>query len=299
MKIGKEAWKSVRDGKITSENARRPEEILALVRLGKMTPNEAESWAEREGMPPIAGRPDPSAFDPMTRPSWTPLQAVAWIAYRDVEKVRDASAEFRAQWSVWREVAEPDDDWTQPKRGSWLEPVPAASFLESFDDDALAEAKEADLIASLIAGDVTCSGFMNSGGQRVIVPPIQWNDLKFHFGADDVALVSMWQSTPIASVVHYTDLLIERERVLKLWPAQPPENVAGDAVPTGKKSLNERKREATIRAMHGISAAGTQFDTVKLRENAIVGLVLQVDKLKISPRYVRKLTTNTRNRAGS
>jgi len=238
MRVGKGSWKSVREGRITPQNAKRPEEIIALVRLGKMTPDQAENWAECEGMPPFAGRPDPSIFDPMARPSWTPLQVVAWIAYRDVDKVRDASTEFRINWYVWREVAESDNEWVQSKNGMRLEHVSDASLLELLNDDAIAPSAENELIARLIAGDVTCSGFMNSGGQRAVVPAIQWNDLRFHFGGDNVALVSMWQDAPVAAMVHYTDLLIERARVLELWPSPSP-SIGDSHSPDLTELLNE------------------------------------------------------------
>jgi hypothetical protein len=54
-----------------------------------------EARARENGFAPFAAKPPPSIFDPMTATSWTPLQAIVWIATRDINQVREVAEEFR------------------------------------------------------------------------------------------------------------------------------------------------------------------------------------------------------------
>jgi hypothetical protein len=231
---------------------------LALVELGEMTPDEAENWAAHEGIPPIAGRPDPSIFDPMTQRSWTPLQVVAWIAYLDADKVRDASNEFRDEWYTWREVAESDIELVQSKKVARLEYVPDPSFFELVAEDAAAMRAANELLTRLLSGDVsaaglplgpvTASGLMGCVGSRGDVPAVKWHDLQFDPDNADVALLPWWQSVTMATM-GYCDLLIERERVLKLWPGSiNSSSVSAKRGFTHPPRLEEAETRAAIEA---------------------------------------------------
>ncbi len=203
------------------------EDVLTRVRNGQVRPQEAEVWAAQRGLK-LAGRPDPAIFDPMSQPNWTPLQTAAWIPGRSIEKVRDASVEFRRHWRDWKEIG--------PFVGlGWdLVSVPPASFVELFLWEpyrALNEFQRAaetgikhrmfldrvlsDLVKGLESGDIVATGLENSSGERVVIPASEWSELTFDTHAADRAH-SEWLAKK------YKGLLLPREKILEKWPARGP-----------------------------------------------------------------------------
>jgi hypothetical protein len=79
----------------------RRDELISLVRYGKVTPEEAEAQAKASGFEPFARQPELPAFDPMGEPRWTITMAVAWIAWRDLKQVRDNCPGFRKECTQW------------------------------------------------------------------------------------------------------------------------------------------------------------------------------------------------------
>jgi hypothetical protein len=76
-------------------------DLIDAVRHGRMSPDDADAEALRLGLVPLSYRPDPAAFDPMREPFWTPMMAVAWIAWRTPNAVRGAWAEYRKRCRRW------------------------------------------------------------------------------------------------------------------------------------------------------------------------------------------------------
>jgi hypothetical protein len=62
------------------------DDLFEMVLQGEITRKQAENRALEGGLRPLVGRADPASFDPMTEISWTPLMAVAWIVFRDVDQ---------------------------------------------------------------------------------------------------------------------------------------------------------------------------------------------------------------------
>lgn len=77
-------------------------------------------------------------------------------------------------------------------------------------------------------------------------------------------------------------------------PREPP--VDG---PVEQKTLNERKRQATIAAIQEVNSSGQVFDSEKCRENAILAKVKKDVPEGVTDRYVRKIENNTRNKTRS
>jgi hypothetical protein len=75
--------------------------LITRVRIGEITPEEAEAAAERGGFGPLATKPSPVDFNPAQMPYWSLPMAVAWIAWRHIQHVREHCAEFRENWLVW------------------------------------------------------------------------------------------------------------------------------------------------------------------------------------------------------
>ena len=75
--------------------------LITLVQRGEVTPADAESQAKQLGLDPLASEPDPIDYDPMREPFWTLPMAVAWIAYRTQEAVRNWWDEYRRECWDW------------------------------------------------------------------------------------------------------------------------------------------------------------------------------------------------------
>jgi hypothetical protein len=64
-----------------------------------MTPEQAE--AARQGLGPIATKPNPIYFDPDKISWWSLPMSIAWIAWRTAASVLENCAEFREDWLEW------------------------------------------------------------------------------------------------------------------------------------------------------------------------------------------------------
>ncbi len=47
-------------------------DVRMLVEAGEWTPDQAEAWAQRRGLPPFAGKPDAACYDPREEPPSLP-----------------------------------------------------------------------------------------------------------------------------------------------------------------------------------------------------------------------------------
>ncbi len=84
------------DWKAQTRNA-----LLDMARRGLFPPDEIEREAVRRGVGPLAHKPDPSNFDPEGMFWWSLPMALAWIAWRNTEAVREHCAEYREDWIIW------------------------------------------------------------------------------------------------------------------------------------------------------------------------------------------------------
>ena len=76
--------------------------LFDYLRHGKIARHEdAERIAAEQGLGALYQPPDPTLYDPNRLSRWTISMAVTWIAWRDLERVRNADNEYRRQCSVW------------------------------------------------------------------------------------------------------------------------------------------------------------------------------------------------------
>jgi hypothetical protein len=78
------------------------DKLIGDVRRGDLTPEQAEAEVARLGLGPLASEPDPASYDPMKEVDWTLPMAVAWIAYRTRDAVREWWDDYRAERWIWR-----------------------------------------------------------------------------------------------------------------------------------------------------------------------------------------------------
>jgi hypothetical protein len=230
------------DGQEANSNAARLE-VRSRVERGEMTLADAEQWAKKLGLQPFAMRPATSTFDPMSVQWWTPLQTAVWIAYHDVEEVRNVSTEFRQHWPVWRAVHTPASrellrrGSKEYRRGWQIGQARPASF-DSFADpderileglfprdeqssnadlDKIEQAR-AELRQALMAGKVRATGIVDGGRRRGVVLSMEWINLTFALNAADV--VHHQQG------LAYTAVRIDRAAIVKQWPVITPDGAA-------------------------------------------------------------------------
>jgi hypothetical protein len=82
-------------------NSSRRAELIDEVRYGRISPEEAEKEVERLGLEKLASEPDKSLFDPVGETWWTLHMAVAWIAWRTTDKVRQYWDKYRRECWDW------------------------------------------------------------------------------------------------------------------------------------------------------------------------------------------------------
>lgn len=275
--------------------------MLALLAVGKMTPVDADKWSSETGEPLPYGRPAPVFYDPMGERYWSPLQGIAWIATRDVERVRDVSEGFRRWWTELRERDADAVDVADGPRCVWIrETIGPATFAETAANCREAHKARHELWLELEKGNIPASGFkgiapdgLTQGAnltaitpvrERAPIPPYAWADLKFPGENSDP---SQWRGSADEAVARaciraddrysdgpdrvrsdaglvYTGVRIPRDEVLKIWRPNVP--VSRPSRTPGRPGGIADKVEARMRidAAAGYDLAGaTQFELQK------------------------------------
>lgn len=154
-------------------------EIIDAVGRGSMTPTDAESIAEKEGLGPFACEPSKEETDdPATLPLWSMAMAVTWIATEDMEQVRACLDEYRLKTRYWSLTTGGD----QGKQYAWsLTPAEPTNFLrlqlDSDDDDSISNAWTT-LRKRLMSGDITAVGTPAGQSAIIAIPADDWQGLK-------------------------------------------------------------------------------------------------------------------------
>ena len=86
------------------------DDLIDRVLKGYLSPKEAEAIAAKRGLEPLVGRPDAAEYDPMQESHWTLAMAVQWIAYREVQPVREVWPAYCEEWTRWHCIG----DWSWP-----------------------------------------------------------------------------------------------------------------------------------------------------------------------------------------
>lgn len=206
------------------------DDLIREVAYGRMSPDDAEAEAARLGLQPLASRPDPGKFDPMTEAWWTPPMTVAWIAWRDPQQVLNWYDPYRAECLDWHYTEWRLSPDVQVFKGYVLnerQRATLASLFLSEKYDFVTGEKSPGAIAvneassqlqnALKENSLQATGIPNNEEQRIIVPDREWRDLRWiEDKGRDVARYGY------LSVAGYSDLAFQRRAVLALWPAKQP-----------------------------------------------------------------------------
>jgi hypothetical protein len=131
-------------------------------------------WAE-SGTGDLEGNPDPASFDPMQEVYWTLPMAVAWITWRNPQRVVGHWDKYRSQLSnfhfeVWKSGSEERKGWIL--RSDEYDSDNPVSLWVNNEDWLLAKQK---LWAALQRGELKATG-LNQSGDRLFIDAVQWQD---------------------------------------------------------------------------------------------------------------------------
>jgi hypothetical protein len=253
----------------------------------RTTPNEAEDKARALGLEPLTPALDTARFDPMRETHWTLAMVVSWIAWADLERVRDCLPRWRQQhqsW-FWRECIEGDGAGGVRERRGWLleqthkgeAPLLFLSICEAVEASEGAPSNAAQRFAlneanrllweKLAAGELKATTIFQAAPH--VIPSHEWAFLRSgeHRYRDALYLdPDSWNGPRYVS-----DVLLPRDDVLRLWPATPAKR-------RGRRPGVGAKAETQIKAMRN---EGVNVDAMGEKKLA---RALGARGVKISPR---------------
>jgi hypothetical protein len=201
------------------------DDLITSVQRGETTPADAEAEANRLGLGPFESEPDPNSYEPFREPFWTLPMAVAWIAYRIPDAVRNWWEDYRKEcwdWHFREWRVGPDGPVHQ---GHFLEQRSKATLVrlqmvDAMRDQAglmsIAEAIDA-LRLAIRSGHLEATGINEDTGRRVTIPALQWHDLTwFEEKGRDVIRA---KPGPANNTACYGGVILPMEAVRGRWPA--------------------------------------------------------------------------------
>jgi hypothetical protein len=203
------------------------DELLRLASEGEITNQEAEAAAARQGAPPFERQPPLPAFDPMRKAQWSLVMSIAWIAWRDLSRVREQDEEFRSECWHWlfRELRRPGDKTA--RFGWFLDPWSKATVAWLRLQDVILKSKdelpptcqmhvrpaEETLWRALSEGRMIGHA-LNVDGVPVDIPTRDWAYLQLTSMSDSDILEYVSQSGRPA----FTQVKFNRGALFDLWP---------------------------------------------------------------------------------
>lgn len=166
------------------------DELIERAKYGEMSGEEADAEAIRLGLGCLSRRPGPDEFRPEAMNHWTLPMVLAWIAYLDLDEVREWSAPYVEEcrhwmWRRWQIGFDGPihEGWFLEQRAK---PTVALLGIRAAIDEAdesktmsvtIREAQES-LWIMLRDGFLTATGIDTVTGRRVEIPSVEWHDLK-------------------------------------------------------------------------------------------------------------------------
>ena len=204
--------------------------VIHRAKIGELTPEEAEAEAERQGFGPMATKPNPVDFDPSRMPDWSLPMALAWIAWRTTDSVREHCADYREKCLLWFPGSWniPADDGKEFKRidGYELRPLGRStavrlSLVEAYLSSTeklpptrqmtIAKA-EKEMFVALASGHLVAIG-KDDVGKVVDIPQREWPYLQvFEEQESDVLKRDALDATPA-----FTEIKLWKKDLQRLW----------------------------------------------------------------------------------
>jgi hypothetical protein len=204
-------------------------ETKSLARFGGVRPPEAEAEARRLGIKPYAIEGDPRKFDPMREAWWTLPMAIAWIAWREPDRVREFWDPYRSECWNWNFREWRDGPDGPVYAGHFLEqrrPATLSSllFAERYDSAqgllplgaiSINDAKT-KLWEALSEHALQATGTSTDTGQRTLIPDYAWRDLQDIENRGRDAL-RVREASGVWTDRGYNDVALRRQNIMAIW----------------------------------------------------------------------------------
>lgn len=215
------------------EASSKREELISKVQSGTLTPEQADLEAERQGIAPLIFNPDPNDFDPMRQAHWSMPMAVAWIAYRTPEAVREWWDPYRTECRDWHfretraRVPGHSGYFIKQREKASLAMLKLSETVDvCLNEDASAvmtvTAAVNGLRVELEIGHLSATGIDAATGEYARISAYLWKDLEFvEIDARDVA-----RSRPEIGrrQIRFEHVTVPRDAITQIWrplPEQP------------------------------------------------------------------------------
>ena len=205
--------------------------LIGLAQDGIVSGDELETLARTWGIRPFAQKPSEEEYQPQRYPYWTLPMVITWIAFRDMDAVREQINDYRkASWDwqraerripidggkFWHTVIA--DELVSDRPASVADLSLKEALAEAQDDHgkivSIKSAREA-LWTNLALGKLTASA-LDAFGSITTVPAHEWPylDLAYELAGPDYVVGSL---NPTKSV--YSDVKLAQVEVTKVWTA--------------------------------------------------------------------------------
>ena len=202
------------------------DDLLDEIKYGRLSPTEGEAAAARLGFGPLATSPDARRFKPMDEVGWTLPMTVAWITWRDPERVLRFYDPYRTkcfdwhfrEWRIGFDGPIHEGYFLEERRPATLPLLLISEQLNIEGSSSKARDAQAMLWEALQAGRLEATGIPNPEMPRIPISAHEWHDLKAveERGRDVLR-------RDLSSTVGYDKVIIPRQQVLALWPESRPQ----------------------------------------------------------------------------
>jgi hypothetical protein len=214
--------------------SRTREEILSLVRLGKMTREEAEQWAAKSGEI-LSQKP---SFARFTESLWTLPMVATWIVERSWAGAR-ADGDCRTEYRSWTSDRI-DDDEAPP--GFYLMTIKPRTLFEVLEESIKHDTpvKPAiELSFALQSGQLRATGLTRNDLARRRISPRSWNG-PYSVDARAKRHDAIYAIDDDRNL--FLDVLVERHEVLGVWA--PLETFPGVGLASSPEQIPESEPAA-------------------------------------------------------
>lgn len=252
--------------------------VLGLAQDGIVAPDEAEAMAKQWGLPPFQESPNAARLDPLTQANWTLPMALAWLAWRTPEAVRNEWDDYRRECWRWRGFHRrlPIDGGKSWREVHGFELVqlgdPTArelSLTEALDigwDNAILHmsvkaAREA--LWNALANGILVGTAADETGNVVSIPPREWAYLELAYSLDSPDYLRRPQSLqPV-----YRNLIFSSKDVMRLW--KPMRMATPHQVARPFEYPNSERYWPLVAACVWVGAEGQSLTTDQIANAAI------------------------------
>lgn len=215
-----------------NERVAKRDRLFDAIARGEMLPEEGETLANDQGVGPLCSVPNAEDFDVKAQLWWTMPMVLAWIIWRNFQRVRDHFDPFRSASPYWHYEAlnlpAPDGVSVETRTGyvlkrrgrSTMSEVETQAWLsEQLSEMEIGESRKYraardELGKQLCLEALNAIGYRLSDGQAAKIPSCEWA----YFGViEDRGRDFLIYEMDATRTPRYSDVLIRSSEVMSTW----------------------------------------------------------------------------------